>query len=306
MAIPSQSEMFKYTLETMAGYPEFSRAQAKRVICDRLGLSKEEQGQKTSSGTAIYESRVGWAVSWLNDAGYLVRLKRGTYSISNAGKDILSKKLDLGSFCEKLRADRTAKQQCQVSSTAQGTEQLLAHSEEETMETLSPIERIDTAVAELEAQIAGELMSAIMGIEGRAGDTFFEKIVTDLLEKMGYGKGTVTPVSRDGGIDGVIRTDPLGFDPILIQAKRYRADHVVGRPEIQGFAGALGAVTRGAFITTSRFSDEAVRFAKSFPHSDIVLIDGKLLTDLMIQYNVGVSVEREIKIKQFDYNYFEQ
>lgn len=130
--------------------------------------------------------------------------------------------------------------------------------------------------------------------------------MTDLLEKMGYGTGSVTAASHDRGIDGIIKTDPLGFNPILIQAKRYALDHPVGRPEIQGFAGALGAVTRGAFITTSYFSSGAIDFAKSYPHSDIVLIDGKKLTELMIQYDLGVSVERDIYIKHIDSDYFEQ
>ena len=104
----------------------------------------------------------------------------------------------------------------------------------------------------------------------------------------------------------MIKTDPLGFNPILIQAKRYALEHSVKRPEIQGFAGALGAVTRGAFITTSYFSQGAVDFAKTYPHSDIVLIDGKKLTELMIQYNLGVFVERDIYIKRIDSDYFEQ
>lgn len=306
MGIPSQSEMFKLTLEVMAGYSEFSRAQAKRVVCYYLNLSQKEQEQRTSSGVAVYESRVGWAISWLHEAGYVTRLRPGLYSVSDAGQKMLSQNLDLQSFCEKLRADRNAMQKGQVLSSVGDTEQMMICPEEEIQEEKSPAERIDAAVVELQDQIASELMNAIMDIEGRAGDTFFEKVVTDLLEKMGYGKGMVTPASNDGGIDGVIRTDPLGFNPILIQAKRYKADHIVGRPEIQGFAGALGSVTRGAFITTSCFTDGAIKFAKSFPHADIVLIDGKMLMDLMIQYNVGVSVEREIKIKQFDYNYFEQ
>ena len=123
---------------------------------------------------------------------------------------------------------------------------------------------------------------------------------------MGYGKGNVTSASNDRGIDGIIKTDPLGFNPILIQAKRYAKEHSVGRPEIQSFAGALGAVTRGAFITTSYFTQGAIEFAKSYPHADIVLIDGKKLTELMIQYNLGVSVERDIYIKRIDNDYFEQ
>lgn len=161
-------------------------------------------------------------------------------------------------------------------------------------------------MSEIQRQLSREIMDTIMAISGRRGDSFFEKVVTDLLEKMGYGKGTVTQASSDRGIDGIIRTDPLGFNPILIQAKRYANDHTVGRPELHGFAGALGAVTRGVFITTSHFTSSAIEFAKNYPHADIVLIDGKKLMELMIRYNVGVSVEREIYIKRIDNDYFDQ
>lgn len=93
----------------------------------------------------------------------------------------------------------------------------------------------------------------------------------------------MTPACNDRGIDGIIKTDSLGFNPILIQAKRYRTDHCVGRPEIQSFAGAWGAVARGAFITTSYYLQGAIEFVKNYPHSDIVLIDGKKLTERMIR-----------------------
>ncbi|MDO5406644.1 MAG: restriction endonuclease [Eubacteriales bacterium] len=296
MAIPSQTEMFQYVLETMAGYPEFSRSQAKDAVCRTLHLTEEEQKQKTSSGAPVYESRTGWAVSWLCAAGFVNRVRRGTYTISEAGKDILARRLELREFIRELHIARDA------SMHGEEDDGELAEAQ---MSDRSPIELLDSTLKEIQEQLAHELMDAIMSIEGRTGDTFFEKLVTDLLEKMGYGEGAVTPASNDGGIDGIIKTDPLGFNPIFIQAKRYAVNHSVGRPEIQSFAGALGAVTRGAFITTSYFSTGAKEFAKSYPHSDIVLIDGKKLTELMIQYNLGVSVEREVSVKRIDRDYFE-
>lgn len=299
MRIPSQTEMFKYVLETMSdcNYPQFSRRQAKSAVCERLDLSAEEQSQVTSSGIPIYESRTGWAVSWLCAADYIARVSRGTYVITENGRRILRENLSSNEFARRL--------QMEINRQAQREgEQVIE--QEGLISDASPMERLDSIVNELHSQLSQEIMNAIMSVEGRAGDTFFEKIVTDLLEKMGYGKGSVTAASHDGGIDGIIKTDPLGFNPILIQAKRYALDHSVGRPEIQGFAGALGAVTRGAFITTSYFSKGAIDFAKGYPHSDIVLIDGKKLTELMIQYNLGVSVERDIYIKHIDSDYFEQ
>ena len=297
MGIPSQTEMFKFVLETMSEFPQFSRSQAKSAVCEKLNLSDEERRQKTSSEVPIYESRTGWAVSWLCDAGYIARVSRGTYVITENGKRILGENLSSSEFARRVRAEINNQEQI-------AGEPLVE--QEGIISDTSPMERLDTIVNELYSQLSREIMNAIMSVEGRAGDSFFERIVTDLLEKMGYGKGSVTPASNDKGIDGIIKTDPLGFNPIMIQAKRYAVGHAVGRPEIQSFAGALGAVTRGAFITTSHFSQGAIEFAKTYPHSDIVLIDGKKLTELMIQYNLGVSVERDIYIKRIDSDYFEQ
>lgn len=297
MGIPSQTEMFQLVLETMSEHPQFTRLQAKSAICEKLNLSDEEQYQKTGSGIPIYESRTGWAVTWLYAAGYIDRVGRGTYAITEKGISVLRENLSSDEFARRLREEMNNQAQ-------RDGEQIVE--QEDLISDTSPMERLDVIVKEMHNQLSHEIMNTIMNIEGRAGDTFFEKIVTDLLEKMGYGKGAVTSASNDRGIDGIIKTDPLGFNPILIQAKRYKNENSVGRPEIQGFAGALGAVTRGVFITTSHFSQGAIEFAKSYPHADIVLIDGKKLTELMIQYNLGVSVERDICIKRIDSDYFEQ
>lgn len=297
MAIPTQTEMFQFVLETMATYPQFSRREAKDAVCQKLRLTDAERHQMTSTDVPIYESRTGWAISWLCDVGYIARVGRGTYVITEDGKRALQEKLTASVFAKRLYEGRKNRAQ---SGNVQPVEL------EDGMRDTSPMERIDAIVAEMHGQLSNEIMEAILSVEGRAGDAFFERIVTELLEKMGYGKGMVTAATNDGGIDGIIKTDPLGFNPILIQAKRYAPDRCVGRPEIQAFAGALGAVTRGAFITTSYFSQVAVDFARSYPHADIVLIDGKKLTGLMIQYNLGVSVERDISIKRIDGDYFEQ
>lgn len=292
MSIPSQTEMFQFVLTTMSDYSQFSRGQAKNAVCERLNLSVEEQNQRTGSGARIYESRTSWAISWLLAAGYVKRISQGTYAITELGKQVLGENLNSAEFSRRLRMEINSQNQNEGE-------------QEDSINNISPMEQLDVIVKEMHAQLSREIMAAIMSVEGRAGDTFFERIVTDLLEKMGYGKGSVTPASNDGGIDGIIKTDPLGFNPILIQAKNKR-DHSVGRPELQSFAGALGAVTRGAFITTSYFSQGAIDFAKKYPHSDIVLIDGKKLTELMIQYDLGVSIERDISIKRIDNDYFEQ
>lgn len=141
----------------------------------------------------------------------------------------------------------------------------------------------------------------------------FERIVLDLLLKMGYGNlvpddtaGKVTPQSHDGGIDGIIKEDKLGLDNIYIQAKRYADTNIVGRPQIQQFVGAIDGqkANKGVFITTSSFSREAQEFAQK-ASKKIVLIDGETLADYMIEYNLGVSIKQTFEIKRIDTDYFE-
>lgn len=139
----------------------------------------------------------------------------------------------------------------------------------------------------------------------------FENLIVRLLIKMGYGtlkqnEMAVTPKSGDEGIDGIVSADKFGFDSIYIQAKKWRSDSTVGRPEIQKFLGALAAqgATKGIFITTAHFSKEAIAFAEKQLHQKIVLVDGNQLTELMIEYNLGVSVVETYVVKRVDYDFF--
>ncbi|WP_294010498.1 restriction endonuclease [Sphingomonas sp.] len=142
--------------------------------------------------------------------------------------------------------------------------------------------------------------------------TFFERVIVDLLVAMGYGGSHENAAQRlgksgDGGVDGVIDEDRLGLDRIYIQAKRYAAHVGVGRSEIQGFVGSLvgfGA-TKGVFVTTSSFSANAVAYAKHLPQR-VILIDGQRLTELMVEHDVGVRLDRAIAIKKLDEDFFSE
>ena len=118
--------------------------------------------------------------------------------------------------------------------------------------------------------------------------------------------GYVTQLSVDGGIDGIIKEDQLGFSSIYIQAKQWALDRSVDRPEIQKFAGALQGerASKGLFITTTKFSDGAKKYADNLRASNIVLIDGTALMGLMIKYNLGVSTEQVYEIKRIDSDFF--
>ena len=133
---------------------------------------------------------------------------------------------------------------------------------------------------------------------------FFEKMVVELMEKMGYGRGQITQKSRDEGIDGMVYQDKLGFDVIYIQAKRYDLEKTVGRPELQKVGGAIPETNvKGLFVTTGRFSQDAQKYAND---RHIILIDGQRLAELMIEHDFGVSTEYIYRIKRIDMDVFEE
>lgn len=135
---------------------------------------------------------------------------------------------------------------------------------------------------------------------------FFENLVVDLMKAMNYGDGFVTKASGDDGIDGVIYEDKLGFNLIYIQAKRWNTNKTISKPEIQKFAGAMMGppkIEKGLFITTAKFSQGAIDFANA---QHIILVDGKRLTSLMIEYGLGVSVQKNYSLKRIDSDYFSE
>ncbi len=167
----------------------------------------------------------------------------------------------------------------------------------------SPDDRLEAALAELREAVSAELLEALSQVTPQ----YFETIVLDLLHRMGYGtsRDDLQRVGRtgDGGIDGVIALDRLGLEKVYVQAKRWQS--TVGRPEIQGFFGALAGqrAKKGVFITTSTFSQQATEFARSV--EGIVLVDGEKLASLMTEHEVGVSL-RPLKVPKLDSDYFEE
>ena len=169
---------------------------------------------------------------------------------------------------------------------------------EDTQET--PQEALERAYALINDQLADDLLTEVL----QQSPAFFEQLVVDLMKAMNYGEGFVTKYSGDDGIDGIIHEDRLGFNLIYIQAKRWKPDITIGKPELQKFAGAMMGppkVEKGLFITTAKFSPKAQEFANA---QHIILVDGKRLTDLMIEYGVGVSTQKTYFIKRVDSDYF--
>jgi restriction system protein len=168
---------------------------------------------------------------------------------------------------------------------------------------VSPDDRLEQAVSELRHGVVAEVLDQL----SRVSPTYFETVVLDVLHKLGYGtsRADLTRVGRsgDGGIDGVISLDRLGLEKVYVQAKRWQSS--VGRPEVQAFYGALAGqrANRGVFITTSSFSIQAVEFAGSVER--VVLVDGRKLAELMIEFEVGIT-SRSVRIPKVDSDYFEE
>ena len=193
---------------------------------------------------------------------------------------------------------------CAFINTQSGTDSALHEEAIAEVAEKSPEEILEDAYAELNASLADDLMTEIMKLE----PTDFEKLVVRLLLAMGYGSGIddagfVTQASNDGGIDGIIKEDQLGFSSIYIQAKQWNPDTSVSKPEIHKFVGALQEqkAQKGLFISTASFSAGA---KKSADAAGVVLVDGKQLTKLMIKFNLGVSVEHVYEVKRLDTDFF--
>lgn len=233
----------------------------------------------------------------------LENTRRGVFRITERGQDLLREqptKIDI----RLLR--RFPEYEAGMSPKKSGQQLVETPESPETDESESrtPEEKLEAAYETLRENLASELVAQLKA----ASPSFFEKVVIEVLVKMGYGgsrkdAGQAIGRSGDEGIDGIIKEDRLGLDIIYIQAKKW--ENTVSRPEIQKFAGALQGkrARKGIFITTSGFSRGAETFAASID-TKIVLIGGKLLAQLMIDFDVGVATEATYELKRLDMDYF--
>jgi len=295
LSIPKWHEFMAPVLRIMADGVLRDRSQITEEAADDAGVTHDERGITLTTGQPMYANRVGWAISHLTKSGALERPERGRYVISPLGHRLLDERPMV------TRADVEAVTGYRRVKSA--PEQLADVSEEE--DSLDPAELIDRGITQIRAEVATELLNRILA----KSPAFFEQTVVDLLVAMGYGgaegQANVTSLTNDGGIDGVIDQDTLGLNRVYVQAKRYAADNVVTRPDVQGFVGALsGKADGGVFITTGRFSPGAREYAEAVP-TRIILIDGERLTSLMIRFGVGVQTRETVHIVEIDEDFFE-
>jgi restriction system protein len=284
---------------------EVSNTVAVSALADAFGLTEADREQLLPSGTqAVFDNRVQWAVSYLKAAGLVERPRRAHFRLTDRGKSVLNQKPDtvnlrfLSQFPEFV-AFRNSKGRAPGSVVLQPAQPTAP--EPTLAEDLhTPEELIEEGYERLRAELAQEILARVKA----APPAFFERLVVKVLLTMGYGgtryeAGEAIGRSGDGGIDGIINEDRLGLDIIYIQAKRW--EHSVGRPDVQGFVGALHGqrAAKGVFITTSTFTKEARQYISNI-NSRIVLVDGQQLAELMIDYGVGVSVAQTYQIKKLD------
>ena len=300
MAILDYQTLMLPLLRFLADGREHNLAEATQTISDQYKLTPEERQQLLPSGQqTMIRNRIGWARTYMAKAGLIKGVRRGYWQISSRGKEVLSSNPDridvhfLQRYPEFIAfRDLRHEKETSVPETQPND--------------YTPEEALDRAYQNLRLDLESELLEQVK----TATPAFFEKLVVQLLVRMGYGgnlhdAGQAVGQSGDGGIDGIIKEDRLGLDAIYIQAKRW--ENTVGRPEIQKFAGALQGhrARKGVFITTSDFSKDAIDYVDRID-SRIVLIDGLTLSKFMFDHGVGVSTTTTIELKKIDQDYFNE
>ena len=268
-----------------------------------FNLTDEERKELLASGTQpIFDNRVGWAKTYLKKAGLIDSPKRATFIITELGVNTLKKGLNkidakyLKQFPSFLEFQNASRSDLDIEEGITAKDII----------DQTPEEKLDIAYRRIRKALASELLNRVIDLS----PAFFERLVVELLVKMGYGgslkdAGKAIGKSGDEGIDGTIKEDKLGLDIIYIQAKRWKPGNVIGRPELQKFVGALAGqgAKKGIFITTSYFSKEALEYSPK-NETKIVLIDGEQLAQLMIDYNLGCATQQIYEIKKVDSDYF--
>jgi len=302
VAIPDYQAIMLPLLKFASDGKEHSIEEARGKMASIFSLTDEEKKALLPSGRqTVFSNRVAWAKVYLHHAGILNSPRRGYFQISERGREVLSENpRDLNvkylerfpEFIEFRTTDKKPKK---------AAAQVQIESNEET-----PEEMLESAYQRLRADLTADVLGRLKN----CSPEFFERLVVEVLLKMGYGgsrteAGEAIGASGDEGIDGIINEDRLGLDVIYLQAKRWQG--TVGRPEIQKFVGALHGkrAKKGIFITTGTFSTEALDFVSKI-ESKVALIDGKQLAGMMIDFNVGVTPQAAYETKRVDSDYFDE
>ena len=300
MAIPKYNELYRLVLLSLQDGGTHSMKEVRDFIISTLHLTEQDLAETLPSNpkSSVFSGRVGWAKTYLLKARMIDSPQRGHIVITPSGKALLESGISitntvLAQKCPEF-LDFYRRKNSGSDSIALAPDEVQAEAPE------TPQETFERVYAIINEQLADDLLAEVLN----QTPAFFEQLVVDLMKAMNYGEGFITKYSGDDGIDGIIHEDQLGFNLIYIQAKRWKPDVTIGKPELQKFAGAMMGpprVEKGLFITTAKFSPKARDFANA---QHIILVDGKRLTELMIEYGVGVSTQKAYLIKRVDSDYF--
>ena len=300
MAVPKYNEFFPAFLTCLGDGKVHSLQEIREYCMDALELSDADRNEQLPSGRNLVRDRVGCARTHLKKAGLIDSPAKAHFAITELGRQVLNKGTDILTL-EYIHNLQIQNGEFSVD-TAAPLNAGIADNEQ------SPQEKIEYAIEELNSDLSDELLAEL----GKMDCYAFEQLVVNLLIKMGYGslmlnRDAVTKKSGDEGIDGVVTADRFGFDTVYTQAKKWKGDSNVGRPDIQRFLGALAGqgATKGLFITTGQFTKEAREYAQKQLNHKIVLVDGQELTKLMIEYNLGVTTVSTYEIKRIDSDFFD-
>jgi restriction system protein len=300
MALPGFQDLMLPLLIECSDGKEHNGKELTEKLSDRLHLSREDRESRfNNTRQTKFANTVTWAQSHLKAAKLLKNSGARSFCITDTGLAIIKQSPDkidinfLRALPDYIEALKGSKEN---------------HKVELRQENISttPQEMIENGFQQIKGNLAEELIQQVKN----CSPSFFESIVVDLLLKMGYGgtfedAGKALGRSGDEGIDGIVKGDRLGFDTIYIQAKRW--ENPVGRPEIQKFVGALHGkhAKKGLFITTSRFTSDSTDYVKNLDVK-VILIDGKTLADLMVDYSLGLAIEKSYNIYRIDTDYFQE
>lgn len=305
MSVPKFFEFFVPTLQALHSTGPMKSKDLREAVSSSMELTTEDKAEMLpSEKQPTYVNRINWAITYLKNAGLIRRVSRATYEITSQGTKSLAEdadKIDLR-YLDQFDSFKQFHRSKSDKPTAQPEE--IAKEQE-----ITPQESIESAYRIIRDELSKTLLDTIM----ECSPAFFERLVVDLLIAMGYGydskeSGMVVGRTGDGGIDGIINEDKLGFSQVYVQAKRWDPGQTVSRPDVQAFAGALlgKGATKGLYITTAQFSKSAQQYVNDQKAMRVVLVDGAELTRLMIDNDVGVSVQQVYKVMQMDSDYFDE
>ncbi len=306
MGVPDFQSFFYPILKFSSDGQEHSLDEIRDFLTQKLSLTDEDKAERVPSGTQTkFDNRIYWTKSYFSKAKLIENTKRSHFKITERGLKFLQK-FNSNITINDLKTIDEFKEFNSGGVFLSPVE--IKENNNLVIEVKTPLEKLEETYQYIQQELASELLEKIRLNTWQ----FFEDLVIDLMVKMGYGgsrskAGKSIKRTNDEGIDGIINEDKLGLDVIYLQAKMWKTETNIGRPEIQKFVGALHGqrAKKGVFITTSSFSKGAIEYVKVI-EPKVILIDGETLTNLMIEFNVGTTTVESYQIKKIDLDYFEK